>query len=484
MGNGSDAVDNRFFSFVLAAAFLGVAAMLLLLTGCRMVQSTAALPVKAIGKVAPGTDDQHKIDPVELQQQMMRFADQFAAGLVASADQLRRGTNTLDRVELEKWKLTHVGDILAIASGQNALANLLDMLVFTTMARTAVEEYWLPKVYGDSARATLETCRDAELKIWRLADPVLKPGQADELRQAVRNAYAHRGNPEMLSNLRAVGLAEEIGKNNQASRTTQPTSVFGLLQIDPLAGLDPAAREIAETRLFAERALYIAQRMPWVLRWQTELLSYQLFATPEATQVLTNLDRFGDSAGAFTRLAEQLPALLSDQREAAIKQIFQGLAVERTNLIANLAADEMKLRGTLAELRQTLEAGSEMAKSVNGAVRALDGFVGRFDKGTNASPTAATNSRPFDILDYANMARETAAAARELNGTLGTLDQGLPRVQKASLVFENTAQRLLNRLFLMGAALIAFLVSASVAGVLVYNRLTRNASSPRKNPQT
>jgi hypothetical protein len=134
---------------------------MLLATGCRLVQSTAELPGKAVSTVTQVKKDRLAIDPVELQQQLMRFADEFTAGMVTSAEQLRRGTNDLDRVELQKWKLKYASDTLAIASGQNAVANLLDMLVLVTMTRMAVEEHWLPKVHGETARPMLEACREA-----------------------------------------------------------------------------------------------------------------------------------------------------------------------------------------------------------------------------------------------------------------------------------------------------------------------------------
>ena len=43
------------------------------------------------------------------------------------------------------------------------------------------------------------------------------------------------------------------------------------------AGLDPAVREVTRTRLFAERAMFTFQHMPFLLRWQTELLTIAPF---------------------------------------------------------------------------------------------------------------------------------------------------------------------------------------------------------------
>ena len=56
---------------------------------------------------------------------------------------------------------------------------------------------------------------------------------------------------------------------------------------DPLAGLDPAVRELTQTRLFAERALYVAQKMPLLLRWQTELLTINTLNQPAVLTLAT-----------------------------------------------------------------------------------------------------------------------------------------------------------------------------------------------------
>src|SRR5438132_3163836 len=151
---------------------------LLLVTGCRAVQDTAQLPGKAVGTVTHLGKGQKPVDPVELQQQPMRFGDDFAGRMVLSTEQLRRGTNLLSAIELQTWKVRYSGNVLAIASGPNTLANLLDLIVLVTLTRNSIQDYWMPKVYGDSAQLMLDASRDAETRIWTIAAPVLKPKTA------------------------------------------------------------------------------------------------------------------------------------------------------------------------------------------------------------------------------------------------------------------------------------------------------------------
>ncbi len=157
--------------------------------------------------------------------------------------------------------------------------------------------------------------------------------------------------------------------------------------------------------------------------------------------------------------------------------MFDGLAVERTNLLANLAAEENNLKGTLVELRQTLNAGTDLTKSSDQLVRSLDTFMGRFDTGTNTPAVTTTNARPFEILDYAAVAKEVTTTIKELNVTMNSVDKAVPKLQQAGQDFESAGNRLLGRLFLLGAGLIAFLLAGTFLAALAYRRLAGKSSS-------
>ncbi|MGN6554550.1 MAG: hypothetical protein ACTHLW_12645 [Verrucomicrobiota bacterium] len=443
---------------------------LLLVTGCRVVQNTAELPGRTVSMVANGGKTKPPaLDPMEVQQTVLRFAGEFSSAMLIGVDKLRRDTKPLDPAEALQWKSGLDSETCSIASGPNAYANLLDLTVFVTVARSAIEEHWLPHVFGESARPLLESWRGIETNLWTFTGKVLTPMQQTELRTAIQNWRRQNSEPENVLAARAVGFASQIaGANN--SDPAKPGSVFNLLMLDPLAGMDPAVREIAQSRMFAERALYVTQKMPRLVRWQTELLSLNAVRLPAVQQVVSNSAQLTSSVETFAHVADQLPKLVNDQREAAIKQIFDGLATERTNLIASLAADEMNLHGTLAELRQTLNAGTELAKSSGELLQSLDVFMVHFDQGTNApAPSTNTNAPPFNILDYAATAKEMTATIRELNAAINSLDKATPQIQQAGAKLESAGHRLLNRLFWIGAGLIALLF----AGTLVLRSYSR-----------
>jgi hypothetical protein len=351
--------------------------------------------------IIPGTDSGLAVDPVDLQERLMRSADIFLVGVTTSAEQLRRDGAPISQVDLQTLRISYTTTLLALATGPNALANLLDMVVLIARSRMMVEAYWLPEVYGESARPFLETCREAETQLWQLAAPLLTTAQQEELRQTIHTLHQQDRNSQTFLPTQALNFVTEIGKVSQRKRS-EPSSVFSLLMLDPLSGLDPATRELAETRLFAERALFIAHRMPNLLRWEMELFTLKAMEIPQLQQLLTNSTQLAAAAERFSQAATQLPTLLTTERE---------------QLMAALKAQESGLSSLTKEVQLMLATGSQMADAANGALKTFQEVSARF----NAGPPDP-NTPPFRINDYTAAAAQIQAAATELVALLQALD--------------------------------------------------------------
>ncbi len=316
----------------------------------------------------------------------------------------------------------------------------------------------------------LEAQRRLETNAWAAASRVIKPGQQQQLREMVEEWRRKNPDQRYVAATRFRELAIAVGRTPQ-SGASNPNSVFGLLFLDPFAGLDPTAVAIQETRQLAERAMYYSQRMPALLNLQVQLLGLQLAAQPEAKQLLADADRFTRATEAFAKVADQLPRLVDEQREAAIRQILDGVAAERTNLLASLAAEEQKARALLNEARQTLDAGSGMAVSVQAAVKSLDEFVRYVSPDTNRA-SASTNSRPFNVLDYGQAAGQVGGMAQDLNHLLTGLNQTAPELARLRRDMTAEFDGLLRRAFWLGLTLSLISLAGAVAAGLAYRALS------------
>jgi hypothetical protein len=224
--------------------------------------------------------------------------------------------------------------------------------------------------------------------------------------------------------------------------------------------------------------------MPTLWGWQAELTLYQLAAQPEAQGVLSNLTDVAQSTKVFAQTAEGLPQLVNDQRQAAINQIFDRLAVERTNILADLGGEETKLRGLLSEARQTLQSGGQMADSVNAAIKSLDAFVQYVSPPeTNPAPaTVDTNSHPFNVLDYGTAASHIGAMAINLTTLIQTVNQSESQAARLSRQATADAKEVIRHAFRLGLVLIVVLLAGSVLAGLVYRQMAARLMRANQPP--
>lgn len=258
-----------------------------------------------------------------------------------------------------------------------------------------------------------------------------------------------------------------MGVRQASEKAAQPGSVFALVGLDPTAGLDPAVREVTRTRLFAERAMCAMELMPFLVRWQTEMLAGHLLRQQEITNALAAADRLSRAVESASQTAALLPEKVSGERKAILDALEQ---------------QEGKLKSLSAEVAQTLTAGEKMSTSLNATIVSFDGLMKRFGVGEPDTSPPDTNSPPFNILDYARAAEQIAIMAQQLdalikdaNGTMDTpaLDKRIAQLGALSTQARIDAKSVLNHAFVLVAGLIVL----GFACALLYRRLGQSRAS-------
>jgi hypothetical protein len=365
---------------------------------------------------------------VEVQDSLLRFADEYSKRMVSDVDNLRRGTNALPPAERLKLQIAIASETLSIASGSNVIAGLIDMTVYVTVMRMTLEDYWQPKVFGKSALPMLAYCRSAEADIWKLAGRLLKPEQQTDLRQSI-TAWHHKNPLRVLGvelSLDFASRVEAVGQNEVG----KPGSVFSLLNVDPLADMVPAVREVAQTRMFGERVLFIAQKMPTLLRWQTELVSVSAVEMPAVQQLISNSTQLSVSVERFANVAEKLPEQLSTEREEIIKALqtqekgIASLMEQGTQFSASLNTTFTTFDAMKEDIASLMEQGTQFSASLNTTFTTFDGLMKRFGVGEPKSEEQPPpNAMPFRIQDYMPIAAQIEATVGRLTEFLGMLDR-------------------------------------------------------------
>jgi hypothetical protein len=441
-------MDFRFIALPLAVfGLLG--------NGCRVVKQTAGLPVNAVEAVVPGTKSKQP-DPAALQTEVLRFADSFGGQTSVALDEYARRVNTPEaQIEALRWKLALGSSVLGIATGPNPTANILDFVSLATLLRLSLEER-APKVVPRGAfDPWLDTSRDLETNAWKLAAEFLTADQQSQLHAAIEQ---WRGQNPAVSDTffaRPQELASAIRASGE--KQSQSGSVFSLVGLDPMSGLDPAVREVTRTRLFAERALYAAERMPFLLRWQTQLLTDEVLDQKQITNALASAERLSRAADSVSQTAAQLPKDISEERKA---------------ILDALQAQEGKLRDLSGQVGQMLTDGQNMSTSLNTTLITFTALMKLFGVGQPSTTPPDTNSPPFNILDYAKTADEVGKMAQQLDllikdasGTVQTpaLDKRLAELNALAARTRADAKSVLNHAFLLAVGLLVVAFGLALA---------------------
>jgi hypothetical protein len=456
----------------IARSFRWLAVLLsaLVASGCGVMRETLRMPTQAVTSVLPGGKTP-KLDPTVLQADLQRYSDEFVSQTTTVLDEfaVRMGTDTARRQAL-RWKVMLGSTAVGIASGPNPRANLIDFVVLATGTRTSLEEFWTRGADGAAFQPWLKACQALETNAWALCQGLLTAPQEAELRQALRQWW--EANPEGRSNF--LVRPEEFGRVIRQAHQREPRSgsVFALVGLDPIASLDPAVQEVTRARLFAERALFTAQRAPFLLRWQIELLADQLTRGPEVQTVVETSDRLGRAAETATSTMAQLPDRLTEERKA---------------ILAALEEQEGRLRELSLEVGRTLAAGGTMSESLNKTLVTFDALMKRFGVGEpETAPAPAEPGEPFRIQDYGDTAQRLEAAARQLTELLHTLDQTLGSTNLSQLTAQvgpvvtdaqSRGQALVDYAFWRGLILVGAVFLAALVYRLLATRMGRVGAS-------
>jgi hypothetical protein len=399
---------------------------------------------------------------LQMQLAVMRFADEYAIRINAQVRTFQQATDDpVERLESQSWLVSQATAAFTIAAGPNPELNAIDMLVFSTLSRLVIEDRWVGERYGARAQPLLDEHRALEQRIWDYSRVLLTEAQTDELRSSIE-AW-HRKNP--LGRAVPFIHLEDFAFATSATRPggASSNSIFSFLGIDPLSNLDPAVRELAQSRQLAERAVYYGQRAPQLISMETQRLAFEFAVAPESVRVIDSVAQIGGAAQTTSELAADLPRLLAEERAAAIEQLA-GVFDER----------QAELQALVVELRSALEAGGSTSDSVRETIAALDALMARFDRG--AGQSAGTQARPFDVTEYTEALRQLGEAAQLLRVLIDQADSKAPALTALSDRAGDRLTSLVDHVYWRLVQLILVLVAVSVLGALAYRGIARRSS--------
>ncbi|HEY2586571.1 MAG TPA: hypothetical protein VGI81_12475 [Tepidisphaeraceae bacterium] len=264
------------------------------------------------------------------------------------------------------------------ATNPNPEAGMMDMALMVTTSREIAEAPWPNESFGtENASAILARLKTQEAEIWAVVNAYLSPAQIRQLHALADRWRREHPNQRFVSEARLADFPESKKPQNQINIGQLPNDVFGLAQVDPFKGLDPAVQQVKQTRLLAERAFFYSQHMPMLLSWQVDLLYSQMLAEPQIRQMFENTttvaasttrvsDAAGQFAGAGNRFSETLERFrqeLPRQQATLVDQVDRLVARERKGALEQATTQVAALRTTTVDQLNSSLGGQQDALS-------------------------------------------------------------------------------------------------------------------------
>lgn len=418
--------------------------LIALLLGTQSIQSATGTQKS---RLLPGASQKapDKLSSEQLRDEVIRFGDEYLVRLSNSMPDFESdGLDTGLRAWVRRSMLSNGTAVFDIGAGDRPFIGLLDLVVLVSLMRAEVENYWMPNYFGDKLVPVVQALEALEADIWKMADRALADLQVTELKNLIEQWIAQNPEVKNTSYIRFREFLDLVPDQEavKAKGKGSSGSIFSLLYLDPLAGLDPTVRAIEESKAFAERVMYYGQRLPFVLRMHSQLFLNDIAEADEVEGTLDSIERFSFAAESMSKSLEKLPDAVAAEREA----IFEMLMSEEANLNA-----------TLVELRATLESGTAMSDSLDQTLTTFEALMASFE--SDPDEVNDPDSPPFQILEYAETAEQIGIAADRLNVLIASINEDTP------VLMESTAKEiraLLTHAFILCVALVGVIFFAFV----------------------
>ncbi|MBT8363722.1 MAG: hypothetical protein KJP23_03390, partial [Deltaproteobacteria bacterium] len=327
---------------------------------------------------------------VELQSELMSYADRFASIITQALEDFETLNPKPQARQVILSDLVYsISSVYTIAAEPNPQVGLLDMVVVTTLGRIIYEDNMRRK-YGKSTQVMAAGFRQMEKDIWSIAAKVLTSEQRGELRQLILLWRKNNPHKVVYNYLRFSDFAAQR-RNSTLVKKVQAGGLFKTVK--------EVTQQVEETRMLAERGIFLGTRLPLLTGNFAEVWMSQLLVSPETSKILADIHTFSDVSERLAKVAEQLPdkvmkdvsklqkqtvnqvmtdinkwsdvtldkvmAKVAVEREAFIDQFMNRLIGEQKIALEAIMMEEQQVTGLVTELRKTIEGSNTLLLTVN-----------------------------------------------------------------------------------------------------------------------
>lgn len=261
---------------------------------------------------------------------------------------------------MQRQGLLYATSAIDIATGATPEVNLLDMMTFLTLSKEAIREHWIPIVFKQHAEKLLRVFEKSEKEIWEIAAKVSSEKERNYFRDVIHEWKKENPGQYRVESIRLTGLSRTAG-NIEDKRSKKISGI--------LVAIKGASASADQAVLLANRAMFLAQRMPFLIRMHTRIGAKDIIQDTfgwvhEADELMQEMQEFDPMISNL--------AILTERTELTLKQLENVLKVYRANFPSDpnstigqkLSSIERILNKADPITKRLLEVNSERAENI------------------------------------------------------------------------------------------------------------------------
>ena len=293
---------------------LWIAMLCAVLTACSSSPRSAnasKLPPDQVGRpTVTGTEAQ------SLQSSVMALADTAIQRIASEINLARSGTTPEARRDEMSTRLALSSAVVTIAMQPDPVDALADLLTFTTLTADAQRVAAMGKAEDSYEARLLRALEQNDAEAWRVAERWVNEPTRIAFRKHILSWQGSRRS--------AVDVAFVRMADVKRAGSTSVEADSGLFD-----SLHAATQQFDQTRLLAERSLFLAQRIPFLMRWQAEVYTGNALATKEMQQTQAQLEQMSAIMETVSSLLAGMAQQVANERQAALDDLFAHIETER-----------------------------------------------------------------------------------------------------------------------------------------------------------
>jgi hypothetical protein len=310
-------------------------------------------------------------DATRLQSQLLALADTALARLTtATAPGAQDKDPEVRRFSLNTRLILGTA-LVGIVTGPDPVDALLDMLTHTTLVADAMRNEAKGKPADGPQARLLKALELNEADAWKLAEHWSDAPTRAALRERILSWPGERKTAAEVAYVRLSDLPRGGATTAEAGD--------GMI-----SSLRAGVQQAEQARLLGERAMFLAQRTPYTLRWQAEVLAHNMLAMDESQRLFASVNGLTATADAAVRETAAMPAKLTQERVAALQDLFARIERERRATLEQMSSIIEKERKAILT-----EASDSLSVQRKAIIEDLVNVAGRAEERGRAWATAA-----------------------------------------------------------------------------------------------